>query len=173
MKFKIRKLTQKDLPALLVLFNTVLQEDFPEYQPKVAAVYKVYFNDKFFTKFLLKKTNSILGAFANDVIVAVLVIMGHDGGVVEFNWLFVNKNYRNNGLASELLKKGENWALEKKYHYIMFHTENIGLVEFYKKRGYEHVGLQKKMYFGIDEHLMQKVLRDKPFEEIFAKYLKD
>ncbi len=173
MKFKTRTIFPKELPQFLRLFQTVLHEDFPEYQPKIAATYRAYFSEKYFKKFLKKKTNAILGVFDNDKIIASLVLNDQDAGVLEFFWLFVDKKYRNKGIASALLKTGEEWALKNKFHHVLFHTENMRLVEFYKKRGYEYIGLQRKLYFGSDEHLMQKVLREEPFEEIFEKYLKN
>jgi hypothetical protein len=33
------------------------------------------------------------------------------------------------------------------------------------------VGLQKKSWFGENEYMMQKILRDRPFDEMFKKYL--
>lgn len=173
MKFTLRKLNQKDLPQLLELFNTVLQEDFPEYQPRVSIIYRQHiFNNKFFTKFFKRRTNTVIGSFENNKLIAFLVIYGHTGGVAEFIWLAVDKLYRRKGIATQILKEGEKWLLKNRFHYLFFHTENLQLIEFYKKRGYEYVGLQKKIWFGVDEHLLQKVLRNKPFEEIFTKYLK-
>lgn len=52
------------------------------------------------------------------------------------------------------------------------YTESQKNIRFYKNRGFEFVGTMRKAWFGADEHKMQKVLRDKPFEEIFEKYEK-
>src|SRR3989338_1976215 len=146
MKIKIKKLKQKDLPQFLSLFQTVLSEDFPEYQPKVSKIYQEHiFNQKYFKKFIKKKTNCILGAFDGKKIIGFLVMYGHSGGVVEFNWLAVNKNYRKKGIGTKLIAEGEKWSLKNKFHYVFFHTENMEYVEFYKRKGYEHLGLQKKM----------------------------
>lgn len=173
MKVNIRKLKEEDLIHHRELFNEVLTNDFPEYQTRVAKVYRAHiFNQKYFKKFIKKKINCILGAFDGKKLIGFLVMYGHNGGVMEFIWLAVNRNYRKNGIGSRLLIEGEKWSLKNKFHYVFFHTENIKQVEFYKRKGYEHLGLQRKMYFGIDEHLMQKVLKEAPFEEIFEKYFK-
>lgn len=173
MKITIKKLKEADLVKHKELFDEVLTNDFPEYQSKVARIYRDHiFNQKYFKKFIRKKTNCILGAFDGLMLIGFLVMYGHTGGVIEFIWLAVNKNYRKNGIGSKLLIEGEKWSLKNKFHYVFFHTENMELVEFYKRKGYEHLGLQRKMYFGIDEHLMQKVLKEIPFDEIFKKYEK-
>ncbi len=168
---KIRKLTKKDLPKFLELFNEVLTEDFPEYRPRVTRIYVEHlFNEKFFKRFIKKKRNCVLRAYSKNELIGALTIYGHSGGVAEFEWLLVDKQYRKKGLGTKLLSEGEKWAIKHKFHYLFFHTESQKNVEFYRKRGYEHIGLQKKAWFGIDEHLLQKILREEPFEEIFQKY---
>lgn len=172
MKFKIRKLTLKDLPKLLTLFNTSLQKDFIEFQPTVATVYRNMFGRKYFREFLKKRKNRIFGAFDKNNLIGFFVLYGHSGGVLEYIWLIVDKESRGKGVGSSLLTEAEMWGLKNKFHHVYLHTMNLELVEFYKSRGFEHVGERKKLYFGVNEHLMQKILRDKPFEEIFTKYLK-
>ncbi|MBI2641043.1 GNAT family N-acetyltransferase [Candidatus Roizmanbacteria bacterium] len=172
MRFKIRRLTLKDLPQLLSLFNTSLEEDFEEFQPTVAKVYRRMFNKKYFVAFMKKRKNCVLGIFHKGKLVGLFMMYGHSGGVLEYIWLIVDKDFRRKGIASSLITKAEEWALRHKFHHTYLYTMNKRLVEFYKSLGFEHVGWLRNFFFGVGEHLMQKILREEPFEEIFEKYLK-
>lgn len=73
MKYLIRKLILKDLSDFLLLFNRILKEDFPEYQPKVSLIYRKYvFNKEFFKDFIKNKNNIIFGAFEKEKIISFL-----------------------------------------------------------------------------------------------------
>jgi hypothetical protein len=64
MKFKIKKLNSKNAVAIHDLIAESLKEDFPMYLPKIAPIYeKKIFTEKFFRKFLKKRTNAGFGAF--------------------------------------------------------------------------------------------------------------
>lgn len=172
MNYLVKELAFSDLPQLKVLFNTVLKEDFPQYQPKVALIFRKYvYRQNYFRKII--KKNVILGAFDKDRLVGFVTIKKEFGGVVFFSWVLVDKDYRSKGIATDLLRAGEKWSIKNKCHYVYLYTESLENVEFYKKRGFQYIGLQRQSWFGIDEHLLQKILRDKPFEETFSKYFKD
>jgi len=173
MKFKIKKLNSKHAAVIHSLIKGSLKEDFPIYLPRIAPIYAKIFNEKFFRKFLNRKTNAGFGAFdQKNNLIASVEARGDFGGVAFVEWFIVKKVFRSMGVGTSLLKKVDQWLIKHKYHYEYLYTETEKNINFYKKRGFEYVGLQKKAWFGIDEHLMQKVLREKPFEEIFEKYYK-
>lgn len=164
--YTIRALSEQDLPDFLQLFATSLQEDYPDYPIHVADQYKKIFNKDYFIRLLQKNKGTVLGAY-EDKLIGFIVIEKDDGGVVKFHWFTVNKNYREQGIGSALLKSAEEWCLENKCHYVFFYTENLKNVEYYKKREYNFVGIQKNSWFGIDEYVMEKQLKSSPFKEVF------
>lgn len=87
--------------------------------------------------------------------------MGH------FEWLGVRKEHRNKGIATLLIKKVEETAKKHKLHYLYLFTEKQANIDFYKKRGFFYIGLHKNSWFGENEYLMSKHLRDKPHKEAF------
>ena len=168
--FVVRPLVPKEIDVFYPLFATVVTEDFPEYKPQIDRIC-LQIDTKAYYRGLYKKNEGVLmGAFDGEELAGFLVITKDIGGVGHFKWLGVEKLHRKQGIASALLAAGEQWLLENKFHHLYFHTENMKNVEFYKRRGYEFVGLRKNSWFGVDEYLMQKQLRNTPFEEVFAKY---
>ncbi len=165
--YSIRPLSETEIPQFFQLFTSSLQNDYPEYPTRVANQYKKIFDKNFFTQLFQKNKGVILGAFL-DKLIGFIVVQKDDGGVVKFHWFAVDKNYRKQGIGSSLLRAAEKWCLENKCHYIFFYTENSKNVEYYKKRGFRLVGIQKNSWFGVDEYLIDKQLRNTPFQDIFT-----
>ncbi len=172
MKRVIKKLTVKDLPKVILLLSAALHEDFPEYQPRIANAYIQIFNKKYFRTVLKKKTNILFGIFDQKKLTGFIGLVGNVGGVVFVDWLVVDKDYRKKGIGTALLQKAETWAINHKHHHEYLYTENMRYVHFYEGRGFKFVGIQKKSWFGADEYLMYKILRNVPFKEVFTKYEK-
>jgi ribosomal protein S18 acetylase RimI-like enzyme len=84
----------------------------------------------------------------------------------------VKKEYRNNGIGTALLKETEHWALNNLYHYLWLFTESNKNIDFYKHKGFTYVGVHKGAYFGANEHMLSKQLRNEPFPEVFTNYSK-
>lgn len=68
----------------------------------------------------------------------------------------VKKNFRGEGIGTKLIEELDKWALANKFHYIYLNTETDKNIEFYKKRGFRYVGIQKNSWFGEDEHILEK-----------------
>lgn len=173
MDYAIKQLSINDLTSVVDIVNRVLQDDFPEYPKRVSDIYRKHiYNKKFFRKLIKNKDNVVLGAVINQRLAGVIVIKIEFGGVAYIEWLAVKKEYRNKGLGSSLLKQAEKWALNNFYHYLYLFTESKKNMEYYKQRGFNYLGCHRKSYFGADEHVFQKILKDKPFEEMFNKFKK-
>lgn len=171
MKFTVKKLTQKDLPQLVELLSKVLDEAFTHYQKRTRQAYKKLSDIKYYTKVLKRKTSIAIGAFDKKRVIGFISLESKDGGVGLVEWFIVDKSYRGKSIGTALMNRLEKEALNKYYHYIFLYTETQKNLTFYKKRGFEYVGLQKKSWFGENEYMMQKILRDRPFDEMFKKYL--
>lgn len=145
-------------------------QDFPEYKPKVAKIYaQRFFNKTYYRKFLRSKKNCIMGAFENEKLVGIVVIKGDFGGVIFLELLLIDVHFRGRGIGMRLLKETEEWALSHQYHYMWLCTESNKNIEFYKRRGFVYVGMHRNAWYGENEHILEKVLQEKPFDLVFKK----
>ncbi len=170
MDYSIHPLTLNELPTICAIVHRGIREDFTMYDEKIRQIYIRRFGRRFYRQLIAKKGNVVLGGFVGDELVGVLGIKGDFGGAAFLDWLIVKRKFRSRGIGTALLSAGEKWALENKYHYLYFYTETRKNIDFYKKKGYEFIGTFRKSWYGSDEYAMQKVLRDKPFPEIYKKH---
>lgn len=170
-KISYRKLGPKDLSSIYNLSSTVFLSDFPTYSPKTAKIYGNHiFTKNYYKKVLSTRKNLILGAFIEKKLAGFICLKSEIGGVVYIDVLFIGKDYRKKGIGTKLLGLGEIWALQHKNHYLWLDTETPSNIEFYKNRGFIQVGTHPKAWFGEQEHIMGKILRNEPFPEVFQKY---
>lgn len=168
MDFKISKLSKHDVSQMVALTLDILKTDFPYKEETINAYCKI-FNQKYFEDLLEDEKNVIFGASDNDKLVGFIVAKGDFGGVIYVDLLGVYKNYRGKGLGLRLIEAVEKWALSHKYHYFWLYTETEKNIEFYKKRNFRYIGKHINSWFGEDEHLLGKELRETPFSEVFSK----
>jgi len=71
---------------------------------------------------------------------------------IEVDYIFVKEEYRNNGIASELI----NYFLKKEEPDVSLEVkcDNIAAINLYKKFGFEIVATRKNYYNGLDGYLM-------------------
>ncbi len=173
MGYKIISLDTKDVFEVSFLAAKILREDFPEYSPKVANIYgKKYFSEKRLRDLLKHKTNHIYGVKDNNKLIAFIILKGDYGGVLYLDLLAVKKEYRGLGIGKKLLNVSEKWALKHKHHYLWLFTESSKNIDFYKHNGFIYVGFHKGSWFGADEYILGKQLRNEPFLEVFTNYSK-
>jgi GNAT superfamily N-acetyltransferase len=90
-----------------------------------------------------------------------------DQGVGNCSWLMVDRTHQKKGIGKKLVT-----AMEEEMKKIGDHSVNIYASEwnipFYKKLGYELVGLYKKAWFGADYYLFVKTIQE-PKEENFLR----
>lgn len=152
--------------VVTALVHQAMREDFP-YKPETVASYINEYNEEYFVRVMGKERNLIFGAYDTDELIGIIIVKPEIGGVAYIDWLVVKKQYRENGIGSELLKKVDAWALSEKYHYLYLFTETDKNIEFYKKRGFTYVGKHANSYFGETEHILGKQLKSEPFPEAF------
>ena len=117
-----------------------------------------------------KETDAVLGIKKDGQLVGIITLKGDYGGVLYIDFLGVAKSFRQKGLGKILLAAAEKWSLAHKYHYLWLNTESQKNIDYYRRRGFEYVGVHRKSWFGADEHIMGKLLREKPFPEAFRNY---
>ena len=101
------------------------------------------------------KNNNFL-AFDNDKLIGGAI------GFVEFNWyfldlLYIDEEYRNRNIGTNLIKEIEKFALEEHLTGVRMETWNFQAKGFYEKNGYSVFGEIKDCSPGtIDYHLKKE-----------------
>lgn len=72
--------------------------------------------------------------------------------------LWVDENFRENGYGSKLVKKLEDFAIEKGCRFIYLDTFSFQSPEFYKKNGYEVFGMLEDHPKGFNQYFLHKKL---------------
>lgn len=165
----IKKINKDQFVLLTQFIHQLLEEDFAGvYKKESIEAYKRYYSEKYFKETLKSKRNIGIGAFEKNILIGVALLKCEFGGVGHFEWLGVKKERRNKGIATALIKTTEEIANKHKLHYLYLFTEKQTNIDFYKKRGFSYIGLHKNSWFGENEYLMSKYLRDKPHKEAFV-----
>jgi len=161
----IEKLKKEDLEEFYRFVSDFLIKEYRDYPLNIRRFYRRHFFDKKKIEEYLKNSNCLLlVAKADGKIIGFLKGFIGYGGSSWINWLGIDKRFRNQGLATELLRRAEEFFKKNLCHFIQLCTENEDLVEFYRKRGWKLIGLQEKSWCGQDEYLMQKNIAEPHFE---------
>lgn len=164
-----RKATIEDIPQILPQFEENIRKFFKhEYSPKVIN----YFFEKRMTPARLEEMLATGGSFYlaedDDQPVGFLLVIEKEMGGVSFaNWFAVNEDHQKQGIGSGLLKTWEEDMLARGVHALMIGTEEYN-IDFYKKRGFNYIGLMPKGYWGADDHYMYKTIQE-PNDEMSTK----
>ena len=74
--------------------------------------------------------------------------------------LWVHEHHRNKGIGSKLLREAEREAVGRGCHHIHLDTMSWQAPEFYKKHGYEAIGVLSDIPSGNQKYLLMKALQD-------------
>ena len=72
--------------------------------------------------------------------------------------LWVHEKYRHMGIGSKLLRAAENEAISRECHHVHLDTMSWQAPEFYKKHGYEVMGILPDIPNGNQKYLLMKAL---------------
>ncbi|MCL4374331.1 GNAT family N-acetyltransferase [Patescibacteria group bacterium] len=169
MELKIKKVNRAlALKAIVEIVNQVMKHDFSLYQPRTRRAYGRLFDHAYFRKFIKEENNVVLAAFDQERLAGFVSVKGDSGGVAFIDWLAVIMPYRRHGLGTRLLKQAEDWSLHHGFHYLHLLTEAPANIAYYLKRGFRLVGVHRGAWFGEDEKIMAKKIRDNPFPQVFS-----
>ena len=90
------------------------------------------------------------------------VIGGLIGGTY-WGWMYVDilwvhEDHRRKGIGSALLREAEREALRRGCHHVHLDTMSWQAPDFYKKHGYELIGMLPDIPSGHQKHLLMKSL---------------
>lgn len=167
---KIRRLKPVDLKEMFMLFARVLNESFPEYSPNIKTAMtagKKYWNKANYAKRLVNPDRYIIGAFNANKLVGLLDAEMPFAGVSFVVWLMVDKDYRGRGIGENMVAVWEKNMKKRGAHLLYLFADDRN-IEFYKRVGFKISGSFEKGWFGTDDNLFTKLIRE-PNEENFLK----
>ena len=86
------------------------------------------------------------------------IIGGTYWGWMYVDILWVEENHRNKGIGSRLLREAEKEAAKRGCHHVHLDTMSWQAPDFYKKYGYEVIGVLPDIPRGNQKYLLMKAL---------------
>lgn len=127
-----------------------------EEEPLVFQLLKQYFNAQHkelnpFEKILIYKDTEVTGLISYSILYES----------AELNYILVLPDYRNNCIASLLMKAMLSDLIKNKVKSVTLEVNenNIPAIQLYKKYGFQKISIRKKYYGNEDALLLQKELR--------------
>lgn len=80
------------------------------------------------------------------------------GHWLEIEYLYVQEDFRGQGIGSNILNRAEKEARERKCNYSFVNTYQFQAPDFYKKHGYEEVFALKEYPYTGERHYYTKAL---------------
>ncbi len=97
-------------------------------------------------------------AYDDDHTIIGGIIGGTYWGWMYIDILWVHESHRKKGLGSKLLREAEKEALRRGCHHVHLDTMSWQAPEFYKKHGYEVLGILPDIPGGHQKYLLMKTL---------------
>ena len=87
------------------------------------------------------------------------IIGGTYWGWLYIDILWIHEDHRKKGIGSRLLREAEQEAVRRCCHHVHLDTMSWQAPEFYKKHGYEVIGILPDIPNGNQKYLLMKALR--------------
>lgn len=168
MEVEIRPIKKKEVKEFARLIKKSLLGDFPDYSSKIKRfLLKGELSFKLLSEKFPKRRPVLWAAFMAGRMVGYLEAGLPYGGIIFVMWVGVGRGFQGKGIGRKLFDKFARWAKTQGVHALHLYTAK-DTMPFYKKLGFEDIGLVKKGYFGVNDHFMIKILQE-PKEENFLK----
>ncbi len=112
----------------------------------------------FFAQFnQLDSIRNVVVAFENDVPIGCGAFKKYDEETAEIKRMFVRLESRGRGIAGEILKELENWAIENSFKFAILETgyKQPEAIRLYEKSGYEVIP-NYGQYEGVESSVCMK-----------------
>ena len=161
----VYKAGTKDLDDFYPFFVKTIKEYFPYYSGNITNYFlKDVYSLKAIQADLKKKARWLYLAKNNDQIVGYLLALKPEGGVAYCQWVAVDKNFRNQHIATKMIDFWQKDALADGAHKLYLTT--VEGTEFYTKIGFTVMGTMPKAYYGTDTTDLYKSIAE-PDEKKF------
>lgn len=169
-KVRIEKLRREDIDSFFEFFSKSILTQFPEYS--IASKKWLISSPQAFSKERMmrgvgEKESLWLLAYVKNHLAGFIYGEKPWGGVCDIYWLVVDSNLQRKGIGRSLLMEFEKIVKKLGAHSIHLRTDPRNL-EFYKKAGYDVIGLETKTYLGTDDYVLKKLIQE-PKEENFLR----
>ena len=88
------------------------------------------------------------------------ILGGTYWGWMYIDILWVQEDFRHKGIGSKLLEEAEKEAIQRGCHHVHLDTMSWQAPDFYKKHGYEVIGILPDIPSGNQKYLLMKELHD-------------
>lgn len=157
----IKDLTVAEVDAFYNSFSLLMREGYGQFPHELREFFLTheYLKDNFIN-WLNRNIRKILISIEADGRVSGFLIGDHTyGGVAFISWIGVVPEFRNQGIASQLMKLYEIYIKSKQAHLIELYTYEA-MKQFYEKRGFIEIGRRKQGFYGQLNLIMNKEIGD-------------
>lgn len=148
-----------DVPVFHKFFAYTINELFGDYSKETQQYFLSKDYDEWWMSKSIKEGSKILYLARDKANIVGYIFFGKVyGGVSMASWIAVEPAHQKQGIAKELLKLWELWAIDHHAHALQIWTQdkNIG---YYQKRGFTISGQFPMAWFGITTNLLYKNLK--------------
>lgn len=136
------------------MINKVLIKDKDLFN-KIGFQVNDNFSNLFNLEYITESNNEdVFGYYDDNVLIGFIHVL-RTFECLEIINVVVDSNYRNRGIATELINYVMNYYDGLEYLLLEVNENNINAVNLYKKLGFEVINIRKK-YYGNDDALIMK-----------------
>ena len=154
----ITDVTVQTFPQFYQLFEELMLEGYYHFPVELRQYFLARDYSRInYATWLERNFRKILIAMEDNQVRGFLTGDHSYGGVGFISWLGVKKEFRNQGIGTQLLQTYEDYARSKKAHLLELFTSEDNL-NFYQKRGFKEIGRRSEGYYGQKNIIMDKEL---------------
>lgn len=155
----IRRIREKDIDPFFSVFKRCLRTQFPEYSNElINAFLRKYWSKRKYRNQVKNKNKLLLGAWVGKKLVGVLDANMPFGGVSFCAWIMVESEFQRRGVGRKLIAEWTRVVKKAGAHSIYLDADRRNRA-YYKKLGFEEIGLWRGSWFGLDSLIYTKLIQ--------------